>query len=55
MKSHWVTAAFFIGAGLLYIAGLNGAGALALGGGVVLELWFWVRLFQGRRRTVGLH
>ena len=55
MRNYWITGALFIGSGLLYIAGFSGAGVLALVGGVTLEVVFWVRLVQGRRRAAGVH
>ena len=50
MKSHRVTVAILIGAVIAYWFGFGIMGAVALGIGIGLELWFYIRVLPRRGR-----
>jgi hypothetical protein len=46
MQRHLLTAAILLAALVLYGPGFSGLGAIAVGAGAALELWFWVRILR---------
>jgi hypothetical protein len=48
MKRHLVTLVLLLVAVVFYLAGLSGAGVVAILAGVGFEAWFWVRVLIKR-------